>query len=178
MEKGPSDFNPYAPPSSLADAPIGEPTFHGHEVPLATLGQRFLGAFIDNMLAFFLLGSAGFVAGVLSAATQSGSQDANEILMLALIGVGAIAYMVLQSVLITRTGQSLGKRMVKTRIVLQDGRLPGFWRGVVLRSWLTASLGFIPLFGSVIGLIDLFMVFRTDRRMLHDHIAGTSVIQA
>jgi hypothetical protein len=29
----------------------------------------------------------------------------------------------------------------------------------------------------VVGLVDALMIFRTDRRTMHDHIAGTNVIQ-
>lgn len=180
MEPGTSEFNPYAPPSPVADTAFADRLGAEHEAPLATLWQRWLGALIDNLVAGSLMISAAFGGGIIGAAARPLGESDEEIgfVAIGLMGAAFVAYLVLQSMLITKSGQSVGKRVVKTRIVLQSGELPGFWHGVVLRTWLSSALGFIPLFGSVVTLIDTLMVFRADRRMLHDHIAGTSVIQA
>jgi uncharacterized RDD family membrane protein YckC len=84
---------------------------------------------------------------------------------------------IVQWVLISRNGQSIGKRIIRTRIVRVDGTNPGFVYGVFLRSWVPMGLQFIPFVGSFIGLADALFVFRNDRRTIHDHIAGTKVIQ-
>jgi uncharacterized RDD family membrane protein YckC len=76
--------------------------------------------------------------------------------------------------LIVRDGQSIGKRWVDIRIVRTDGRLPGFFAGVVLRSW---TMLLASRLCSVADLLDGAMVLRRDRRALHDHLAGTRVVR-
>jgi len=175
LESGPTDINPYAPPSALADRGLGDRTPEFHSGPLATPWQRWAGAFVDNVVAMVLCAPA-FIAGARLGSSET-DEDQAAMVALAVVGFALIAYALVQALLITKTGQSIGKRLVKTKIVLQSGRLPGFWHGVVLRSWLMQALNFIPIAGGFIGLVDALMVFRADRRCLHDHIAGTSVIQ-
>jgi uncharacterized RDD family membrane protein YckC len=78
-----------------------------------------------------------------------------------------------------KTGQTLGKRMIKTRIVREStGEAPGFLHGVVLRVWLLSLAGLLPGVGNFVGLADAVAIFTGHRRQtLHDRIAGTIVIQ-
>src|SRR5262249_52126407 len=117
----------------------------------------------------------------------TGSQGARQLAVLPLH--------ILQWALIATRGQTLGKMMIKTRIVRMDGSSVGFVHGVVLRiwvitipSWILVGLmltGMDPrtlLPASVaiglIGLLDALFIFGESRRCLHDLIAGTRVIQA
>lgn len=72
---------------------------------------------------------------------------------------------------ITVSGQTIGKMVLGIQIRTLDGRLPGFFQGVILRNWLRQLLSFIPLF----GLIDALFIFGESRRCLHDYLAGTRV---
>ena len=74
------------------------------------------------------------------------------------------------------TGQTLGKRWLRLRVVLYDGSPAGFVRGVALRSWVFGAPSFIPSVGGLLLLADLLHVFRSDRRCLHDLVAGTTVV--
>jgi uncharacterized RDD family membrane protein YckC len=108
-------------------------------------------------------------------------------LLIALVGLGPAAY---QWWLITRSGQTLGKKVMKTRIVTMDGEVVGFSRGVLLRYMPIQLIAFVnvlmnayvPSLGAVatvLGLlpnIDPLFIFGASRRCLHDYIAGTQVI--
>jgi uncharacterized RDD family membrane protein YckC len=162
-----SDLNPYAPPAEHAD--VGY-SFDGDAAfPLATLSQRWWGALLDNL--FYLL---SVVPAFVIAKLAGEGAIAWLPLVLVLSVLPMVAY---QAVLISRTGQSLGKKLLKTRIVKLDGSVPGFVHGVLVRSWAVGVVSAIPYLGSLVSLADLLMIFRRDRRMLHDHIAGTNVIQ-
>jgi uncharacterized RDD family membrane protein YckC len=76
------------------------------------------------------------------------------------------------------TGQSIGKRLIGTRIVLADGTPAGFVHGVLLREWLLLPYRGVPILGGVIGLGDVLAIFRRSRRCLHDDVAGTLVVRA
>ncbi len=97
-----------------------------------------------------------------------------------MLGLGisvVLGIAVVQAVMISNTGQSLGKRLMKTKIVRLDGSNPGFLYGVFMRSFVARLAGFIPGVGNLYNLVDALFVFRKDRRTIHDHIAGTRVIQ-
>ncbi|HYJ11018.1 MAG TPA: RDD family protein [Polyangiaceae bacterium] len=167
MQPGP-DFNPYAAPSERVDREVGA-GFELNAGPLAPLGHRWLGAFLDNL---FMVGS--LLPGTLLFIFRS---ETNPELAFGLMVLLGLPFLVVQSWLISTTGQSIAKKLLKTKIVTVAGEPPGFVRGVLLRSWLIAALSSIPMVGGVVSLVDALMIFRTDRRTMHDHIAGTNVIQ-
>lgn len=74
--------------------------------------------------------------------------------IVALGGFGLLGLIFHQWWLVSTTGQSLGKRWLRIRIVTTDGDAPGFWRGVFLRSWVVAVLGAIPMLGSLLSLVN------------------------
>jgi uncharacterized RDD family membrane protein YckC len=162
-----SDFNPYAPPAEHADRGY---SFEAEEsLPLATLSQRWWGAFLDNL--FYGLSAVPVIVAV----KLLGEENVGWLpLVLVLCLLPMVTY---QAILISKTGQSLGKKVLKTRIIRLDGSTPGFVHGVLLRSWLVSLVTIIPYIGSLVSFADLLLIFRRDRRMLHDHLAGTNVIQ-
>ena len=86
---------------------------------------------------------------------------------------------------IARTGQSIGKRCLKTEIVCVAGPpSPGWMHGVVLREWVLRGLWMaIYIFGgpthmpNLLGLAMYLPIFSKHRRCLHDYIAGTQVVR-
>lgn len=86
---------------------------------------------------------------------------------------------VIQTVLLLRIGQSIGKKLVGVQIVEADSlKVPGFGKLIGLRTVLTMIVYSIP---APIGLTAAFvdatlMVFRADRKSGHDLVAGTRVI--
>ncbi|PKB84029.1 MAG: hypothetical protein BZY88_00970 [SAR202 cluster bacterium Io17-Chloro-G9] len=92
-----------------------------------------------------------------------------------LSAIAFAAIFVYQMYLLSRDGQTLGKKVVGIRIVkVETGLNGGFVTNVLLRGMLNGLLGFIPLY----GIVDLLFIFREDRRCIHDHIAGTQVVAA
>lgn len=95
--------------------------------------------------------------------------------ILALVG----AYMIVQIWWLTTRGQTIAKRMLGLRIVrVTDGGNPGFVNAFLLRSLVPALIGGIPLVGGIFTLTDVLFIFRSDRRCVHDFMAGTRVVRA
>ncbi|PKO85761.1 MAG: hypothetical protein CVU18_18420 [Betaproteobacteria bacterium HGW-Betaproteobacteria-12] len=91
------------------------------------------------------------------------------------IVLGVIAY---QAVLLSSTGQTIGKRAMRLRIVtFSEASNPGFAKAVLIRWWLISLLCTIPYLGWMFWLADGLFMFRQERRCLHDLIADTKVIQ-
>jgi len=102
-------------------------------------------------------------------------QDVLPAPLLVLFAVGALALALVQLVLLARRGQTLGKMALSLRIVRQDtGENGGFVVNVLLRSAFNSLLALNPLY----LLADSLLIYRADRRCLHDLIAGTIVIDA
>ncbi|MDE2491944.1 MAG: RDD family protein [Elusimicrobia bacterium] len=88
----------------------------------------------------------------------------------ALVG---FAILVWQIVWLTTRGQTVGKRALGLRIVRRDTLVNGgFVTNVILRSFVNGLLCLIPFY----FLVDSLLIFRADRRCLHDLIAGTCVV--
>jgi uncharacterized RDD family membrane protein YckC len=176
MGEGPL-HNPFAPPAEQADVALAAARYE--TLGLATYGQRFLGAFIDNLLytAAAVPGLIAFLAlawDELEASSRSEDLPPSFVVVL----VGPLLLAIYQWSLIAKTGQSLAKRWLKTRIVrAETATAPGFVNGVLLRSWLFGAAGAMPFVGGCIGLADSLAIFAGDRRQtLHDRVAGTIVI--
>jgi uncharacterized RDD family membrane protein YckC len=167
------ELNPYAAPSREADQELGSSGLPAAG-PLATLWQRFLGALLDLALVLFvvMLWSFALAFWLMSSGREPHYLTSYGTLVALLVLLGIV-----QWTLIAKSGQSIGKRMVKTRIVRMDGSSAGFLRGVLLRSWVPLASSLIPIAGGIINLVDALWVFTDERRALHDHIAGTKVIQ-
>jgi uncharacterized RDD family membrane protein YckC len=93
-----------------------------------------------------------------------------------------IAYtfpVILYAIMVTKSGQTLGKKCLKIRILDSgSGELPGFVKGVVIRGWVIVLLYCIPVLGAIFALVDVCMIFREGNRCLHDDIAGTIVVES
>ena len=88
-----------------------------------------------------------------------------------------IIFMAINSYLLVTRGQTLGKWMLGIRIV--DAASNGAATAVKLlglRYVLVLLVMAIPIIGQLLGLIDVLFIFRSDRRCVHDLIAGTKVV--
>ncbi len=107
--------------------------------------------------------------------------------ILSLIG---ILYAIVQGSLLVRRGQSIGKLIFGTKIVMLDNSHPAWWRLIILRplipyiawirptqQWTDASWALpVELAFKLLGAVDALFIFTTERRTLHDLVAGTKVV--
>lgn len=131
---------------------------------------------VDAFIQLAIGGPALLLSGYWQRAL-AGEVSFGETLLLA---VGGIAiFLLLHGYLLATAGQTIGKRIVGTRIVnVSDERIPKFLTLVGARYGSTWLLGSIPGVGNLYALVDVLLVFRDDRRCVHDLIAGTKVINA
>lgn len=160
--------NPYqAPRSAIRPRNGGDmPT----EV-LAGRGARLAAVLIDYlcMVAVSIPGFAGFLYIEMPGADTA----AGELVTLAFVmGLGILS--VVQGIYIVRDGQTLGKKMMKIRIVDHvDGSIPRWPRILGMRYVLNMALRQIPFY----FLVDAVLIFGEEQRCIHDHLAGTKVIE-
>lgn len=163
--------NPYQATASASQGNRGP--FQGE---LSSLGKRFLGAVVDQLI-YFLAMAIGFVPVIfLEDMASEKPSDTLVFTLLFCFGIALIIPTIINAIMITKSGQSLGKKAVGIRIVDDPTReLPGFVRAVLLRSYVTTILAqVVPFF----GLIDIAFIFGEERKCLHDKMASTIVIDA
>lgn len=176
-----SEVNPYAPPMVEMASRV-EPAEAG--APLATLGQRFVGAMLDGVAALVAfmpmmigIGSSAFVE------LAQGKEPSEEVVQanMGLVGFSGFLFVVLlviNLVWLIRRGQSIGKRIAGIRIVgVESDENPGGVKTVLLRGIVNGIIGAVPGIGGVYSLVDILFIFTKDRRCLHDLLAGTRVVQ-
>ena len=127
---------------------------------LATRWQRLLAWLADVLIIAFPYG-----VGALESAPMP---------LRVLCVAALLALLIIQIAMVSRHGQTIGKLILRIRIVrkdtLQNG---GFVVNVLKRGLLNGLLSLVPGY----FLVDSLFIFREDHRCVHDMIAGTCVIQ-
>jgi uncharacterized RDD family membrane protein YckC len=167
-----SEHNPYAPPQ----AEVRDVLQVREDGNLASRKLRLLGVLVDGVANAVVLGPLLFFSGLLQA-MMTGDVSPRVVGLVSLGGVAV--FLALNGYLLATAGQTIGKRLVGTRIVnVSDDRIPKFLTLVGGRYGVTWLVSVIPVVGNLYGIADALFVFRGDRRCLHDLIAGTKVIMA
>jgi len=98
-----------------------------------------------------------------------------------------LLFVAIQWRMISMRGQSLGKKLLGIKIVNGSGRPPGFFCGVLVRNGFPWLLSVIPVFVLagipamlivVLSWANILLICLEPPRCLHDHIAGTFVVDA
>jgi uncharacterized RDD family membrane protein YckC len=172
---GPS-YPPYGGPQSGLAQQYGYGRYTAMPVTpsLAGRGRRLAAAIIDGLCLYVPL----IIGGSLAGGAEGIARGANPApILLGLLVVLVIG--IVQLVLLTTQGQTLGKMALNIRIVLVDSQENGgFLRNVLLRSVVPHLIGIIPIAGLIFTLVDVLCIFRVDHRCIHDMIAGTMVVDA
>lgn len=161
--------NPYAAPVSDA-APSWQMGTDDHL--LASRGSRFAGSLLDGLIYMVVALPVAFLT--MDFGSMGPEPDVVDIY--AKIGIPILLVAVVQWYLISTTGQSLAKKMLGMKIIKTTGEDVNFVSGVLLRSWVPAFIGWIPLVGGFFGLVDALFIFGEEHQCIHDKIAGTKVI--
>ena len=168
-----SDANRFAPPrAAVADL---HPVADGPQ--LAERGERLFAAIIDSllMMAISLPIFFGFMDGM---SLYGSGESPSTWSVLAGMLPGYLITFAIQGWFLHKSGQTVGKKARKLRIVRADGSRAGVGRLLFVRMGFMFVLALIPFVGRVIGLVDSLLIFRASRRCLHDQIADTIVVTA
>ena len=176
-----SSLNPYSPPRADDDA-VWPRQRDGASLIDAGRGSRLGAALLD-----FLLLVAAFIPALLVAYVGQGTLPPT----LAVLSLAIVPLVIYQWYLISTTGQTLGKKWLRIRIVKLDGSPVNFVSGVLVRNWVPwlcvqgvalflrtsqGQLGANP--ASLLNLVDVLFIFGSASRCVHDYIAGTRVVDA
>jgi uncharacterized RDD family membrane protein YckC len=169
-----SDPNPYAPPAAALDA--GRPAELPEIVPARRL-TRFAGSVLDGLIVGLPGAVLVFAMGGIDEQAPFKLPAATLVAFVAL----NLGFLGLNIWLWSKRAQSIGKVIVRTRITTPDGR-PASLKRILVRQLPLFLLSVAPEFlrapANLLSLVDALPIFSDERRCLHDHWAGTIVVEA
>jgi uncharacterized RDD family membrane protein YckC len=140
---------------------------------LANVGNRFLAAAIDHLIQAGLMLAVFILAGAATDWKLFASMGAWAAGLSVLAGFAIYwGYFVVFETL--WSGQTPGKRMMRLRVVREDGRPVRFFE-VFVRNLLRLALDFQPIPSYAIGVISIIFSARSKR--VGDFVAGTVVVK-
>ena len=89
-----------------------------------------------------------------------------------------MSVLVINLILMARSGQTIGKRLLRIKVVRSDGSPVSFGRYLGLRVIPLQLVAQVPIVGLFIALADSLAIFRDSRKCLHDDVADTIVVTA
>lgn len=161
-----SEVNPYAAPQTQGQIPGA--------YALAGRGTRLGAQVLDSLIGFAVVFPGLFL--MLAGAPSSTEQRASGLFGFGvlIVVVAAVGLAIYQIVLLSTAGQTLGKKLLRIRIIdYQTGENPGFAKAFLLRSVVNGLLCVVPVY----ALVDVLFIFGNERRCVHDFIAGTKVVE-
>ena len=177
---------PQAAPAAREPEPQSIARTQAAPVPASRV-MRFCGLVIEGIIWFllFCLSIAPSVVLLMPGKERIGLAIACVALLTVLLYVGFSLHG------LYRTGQCISKKMLGMKVVNVDGSRAPLWKIILLRNGLLFLLNMlggmiyrlyseemvfvIPIYG--VFLIDALLIFRKDRRTLHDLLAGTIVVK-
>lgn len=166
--------NPYATPEAeLRPAPGWESATN---LVLASRWARLGGAIVDSLImlpiAFGILLALGAGSGLFRGEGMGlGVQILGGLLT-------AAAFIAINYHFWEKNGQSIGKLAVGTKIVRTNGERCPASRIITHRVLPITIAQQVPIVGTIIGLVDALLIFRANKKCLHDDIADTIVVRA
>ncbi len=168
------DKNIYASPE--ADVDVADPA----QYELASRWARLFGALLDGIIVGMAFVPFLFLIGYYDSFGDPGAAALPTMTAFVTPAVGyVVLYIVFNGYLLHTSGQSIGKRVLGTRIVsVQTGKILPLSRVIFLRFLPFTLAAYVPLIGPIIGLANNLAIFTSSKRCLHDYIAGTKVVKA
>jgi uncharacterized RDD family membrane protein YckC len=136
---------------------------------LAGAGRRFAALTLDRLIMALGVGIMAAVAVGLGSVLKIDS-DTSGMYIFAGLGVGLLAFVALEAVLLTRRGQTLGKMAASIKVVRPDGsaiHAGQAWGRTIAR---LMAVHVLALADYIPGLVT------TEKTCLHDLIANTRVV--
>lgn len=163
------ESNNYAAPEAELE------TKNDQEAVLASRWARLGAAIIDGLIMIIpaLLVTFLFVGSFDMEAMAEISLFTNFIIGLVNIAV----FFVIHGKVLFSNGQTWGKRVAGIKIVkMSNEQMDNFT--LIKRYAFYFGVSIVPVIGGLLSLINVLCIFAGSKRCLHDHVAGTQVVNA
>ena len=170
------ESNPYTAPAAVVEDVVGSYA-DDLESRKASRGKRLGAALLDGLINLPWIGLfAGAFVMRYDAARQGFPVPQTSSMLIFLGFLLMLGVFVVNCVMLHRSGQTIGKRVLDIAVMRSDGSPITLVRYIFLRVVPISLLGAIPYIGGLISLVDPLLIFGGERRCLHDLIADTIVV--
>jgi uncharacterized RDD family membrane protein YckC len=145
------------------------------EVQLADRGQRLGAYLIDGLIQLPLAIPLIFLTGASDYLSQR--QPVPTSIKAIIISCAFVLFVLIHGYFLNKYGQTIGKRLLRIRITDEKNNVPKLWKLIILRHLPFSVAYLVPFIGQLIVLTDPLLIFRKNRRCLHDYLAGTKVVK-
>ncbi|MCE2763566.1 MAG: RDD family protein [Ilumatobacteraceae bacterium] len=157
-------MNDYPPPPPLTD-------FSMESDRLASVGQRAVAQLLDGLI----IGIPLFILTYSFGGDITDTEDSN-LLWLTLLWLGVSLFY--NTAMIAIYGATLGKRIMKLRVVNRTDGSPVNWTYAAVRALVPTLAGVVPVIGFALNIaVYVRAFFHPFRQGLHDAAAGTIVVR-
>ena len=126
---------------------------------LASPGTRLLASIIDVVLMMAAIIPIGIALGFKEVMFNAD----REVLESVLYGAATyVTFVIMNGYTLTKSGQTLGKKLLKIRVVSKSGSNASVLRNLLPRYFVYFVPGLVPLFGSVFSILNILFIFRHD----------------
>jgi uncharacterized RDD family membrane protein YckC len=157
-------MNDYPPPPPLTD-------YSMESDRLASVGQRAVAQLLDGLI----IGIPLFILTYSFGGDITDTEDSN-LLWLTLLWLGVSLFY--NTAMIAIYGATLGKRIMKLRVVNRTDGSPVNWTYAAVRALVPAATSLVPVIGFALNIaVYVRAFFHPFRQGLHDAAAGTIVVR-
>ena len=157
-------MNDYPPPPPLTDVSMESDR-------LASIGQRAIAQLLDGLI----IGIPLFIVTYSFGGDITDTEDSN-LLWLTLLWLGVSLFY--NTAMIATSGATLGKRIMKLRVVNRTDGSPVNWTYAAVRALVPTLAGVVPVIGFALNIaVYVRAFFHPFRQGLHDAAAGTIVVR-
>jgi len=143
---------------------------------LASRGKRWLAAFIDSLIIIVIAFALMFA--LIGLGNDPEAMKENGALTIIWPIILLVTFFAINWRHLSKSGQTIGKRILGIRVITLTGEVPNVWSHIFRRYLIFWGIPLIPVIGEAIGFIGILLIFGSQRRCLHDYVAGTKVIKA
>ncbi len=141
---------------------------------LASRWSRFWASLVDGLImALITIPVMYFTGGFETIDDKLVEQSFLYTTLIASLGL--IIFILVNYRLLINNGQTIGKKLLKIKIVNLDNNLPT--KDILLTRYLVYFIpSYIPVIGSWLSIINILTIFGKEKRCIHDYVAKTRVI--
>lgn len=142
---------------------------------LATRWQRFWASLIDGLIVAVVTIPVIYLTGGFEDLVEGGQPSFGYTLLIGLVSI--IVFVLINGKLLLQKGQTVGKKILKTKIVDSDNNPPSQTH-LIKRYSVYFFLRMVPYIGPILSLINILLIFGKNKKCGHDYVADTLVIKA
>ncbi len=141
---------------------------------LASRWDRFFASLLDGIIYCIIVIPVMYFTGGFDGISQGIQPSLGYNLVISVVGI--ITFIILNGKLLISSGQTIGKKAIGIKIVDLNGNLPTLNDHLLKRYAFYFIPGQIPFIGPFISIINILFIFGSEKRCIHDLVAGTKVV--